>query len=51
VDAWVLLGEIYEKRGQMKEAQDAYSQLLTNPALSMQERRFVELKLKKLSSQ
>jgi len=51
VDAWVLLGEIYEKRGQMKEAEDAYSQLLTNPALSMQERRFVELKLKKLSSQ
>jgi len=51
VNAYVLLGDMYEKQGRTKEAVNAYQRVLATGGLSPRDRLFIEAKLKKLSLQ
>ncbi len=48
-DAYVLLGDIYEKQGQLKEAESVYRKALSQQNMSEQVRGFLDAKLKRLS--
>ena len=50
-NAYLLLGDMYEKQGRAKEAENTYRKILADEGLSRQERAFIEAKLKKFSSQ
>jgi tetratricopeptide (TPR) repeat protein len=49
-NAYFLLGNVYEKQGQTRQAERVYRRALAGEALSVEERRFVEEKLKKLET-
>jgi Tfp pilus assembly protein PilF len=50
-NAYFLLGDIYEKQGQTKQAAEVYRRALANEALSARERQFLAAKLRKLESE
>jgi len=50
LDAYMLLGEIYEKQGKVNEAGTAYQQALQNPDLPVQNRMYIEQRIRALSS-
>lgn len=49
-DAYLLLGEVYEKQGKTSEAKSLYFQALSQEGIPAQARRIIETKLHKLSS-
>ena len=49
-DAYVLLGEIYERQGRVNEARTVYQQALWNPDIPAQGRTYIEQRLRALSS-
>jgi tetratricopeptide (TPR) repeat protein len=48
-DAYVLLGEIYERQGRVNEARTVYQQALWNPEIPAQSRTYIEQKIRALS--
>jgi len=44
----MLLGEIYEKQGKVSDAGNAYQQALRNPELPVQNRLYIEQKIRAL---
>ena len=44
----MLLGEIYEKQGKVNEAGTVYQQVLRNPELPVQNRMYIEQKIRAL---
>jgi tetratricopeptide (TPR) repeat protein len=48
-DAYVLLGEIYERQGKVNEARTVYQQALWNPDIPAQGRTYIEQRLRALS--
>jgi tetratricopeptide (TPR) repeat protein len=49
-DAYVLLGEIYERQGRVNEARTVYQQALWNPDIPAQSRTYIEQRIRALSS-
>jgi tetratricopeptide (TPR) repeat protein len=49
-DAYVLLGEIYERKGRVNEARTVYQQALWNRDIPAQSRSYIEQRLRALSS-
>jgi tetratricopeptide (TPR) repeat protein len=49
-DAYVLLGEIYERQGRVNEARTVYQQALWNQDLPAQSRTYIEQRIRALSS-
>ena len=47
-DAYMLLGEIYEKQGKVNEAGTVYQQALQNPELTVQNRVYIEQRIRAL---
>jgi len=47
-DAYMLLGEIYEKQGKVNEAGTVYQQALRNPELPVQNRMYIEQRIRAL---
>jgi len=47
-DAYMLLGEIYEKQGKVNEAGAVYQQALRNPELPVQNRMYIEQRIRAL---
>ena len=47
-DAYMLLGEIYEKQGKVNEAGTIYQQALRNPELPVQNRMYIEQRIRSL---
>ena len=50
-NAYFFLGDICEQQGEKKQAEQVYRKVLADQALSDQERRFVEARLRKLEAQ
>ena len=48
LDAYMLLGEIYEKQGKVNQAGSAYQQALQNPDLPVQNRMYIEQRIRAL---
>jgi Tfp pilus assembly protein PilF len=48
-DAYVLLGEIYERQGRVNEARTVYQQALWNPDIPAQSRTYIEQRIRALS--
>jgi tetratricopeptide (TPR) repeat protein len=48
-DAYVLLGEIYERQGRVNEARTVYQQALWNPDIPAQSRTYIEQRIRSLS--
>ena len=44
----MLLGEIYEKQGKVNEASSIYQQALRNPELPVQNRMYIEQRIRSL---
>jgi tetratricopeptide (TPR) repeat protein len=48
-DAYVMLGEIYERQGRVNEARTVYQQALWNPDIPAQSRTYIEQRIRALS--
>jgi tetratricopeptide (TPR) repeat protein len=49
LDAYLLLGDIYEKQGKLKEAESVYRKALSQPEMPIRVRHLLDAKLKRLS--